>query len=332
MKQTKFIDKIGCEIEGGWNYGREDLHEDLGIKMGGFKTSACCGEAISKPIGDLDEMIEWIKTNYKGLETQHMCGLHFHFSFNDISHYVALMNKKFHAHFINSMIKFGEGYPINNPHFWDRLENKNKFCKNEFRPEEQIFLKKKIPNDHGRYTQLHYAFGLHKTIESRLLPTFVTVECAIAGLLAHVDCFESYLNENPPKPFDLNQELTIEEESHSDETIDLNGSIPPLRRLARVKPFNIFIAKGMVPETKYGIKEFLKLDKKSANVFSKRPVSKNQKNASGRDIALGKAIWDGKEQIWKSQAIEEDIEYPAPYPSPKKEASAYDLAIKGKLV
>ena len=245
-----FIDKIGVEIEGGWDKTRDDLIPDAGIRMDDFKKSAICGELVSKPIDNYDEVEAFLRANWP-TETQSMCGLHFHFSFKDISHYTALMHKSFHKFFLDSMQKFGESYPIQNNHFWNRLEDKNKFCKNRFAPNEQIFLKKKISNDPGRYTQLHYAYGLHKTIESRLLPTFVTVECAIAGLQAHIACFEGFLDANPPKPFDFNQEIMLDEviDEKELEHIKVKKFAPP-----KVKPFNIFMAKGLIGHSNFGVK------------------------------------------------------------------------------
>ena len=76
----KYLDKIGIEIEGGWNFQRDDLVPDAGIRLDEFKNSVCCGELISKPIKDLWEAVAFIKKNWPS-ETNSMSGLHFHFSF-----------------------------------------------------------------------------------------------------------------------------------------------------------------------------------------------------------------------------------------------------------
>ena len=101
-----FIDKIGVEIEGGWDKHREDLIPDAGIRMEDFKKSAICGELVSKPIDNYDEVEAFLRANWP-TETQSMCGLHFHFSFKDISHYTALMHKNFRKYFLDAMQKFG---------------------------------------------------------------------------------------------------------------------------------------------------------------------------------------------------------------------------------
>ena len=264
MKQSKYIHLIGGEIEGGWNYHRDDLHEDLGIKMGDFKNSVCCGEAVvSKPMSEVEDVIKWIESNYKknqdlpygfkennGLETQSMCGTHWHFSFNSISEYVALMSPNFRKYFVEFMRNWGEKYPINNNYFWERLENKNKFCRDEFKPYEQIFLKKKVPNDAGRYSQLHYAYSLYRTIESRLMPTFVSMDTAIAAFLAHIDCINSYLDANPPKPFNFSKELALDMDEIESEKKEIV--------INKRHKFNLFMNKGLVPHRAYGLKEIEK--------------------------------------------------------------------------
>jgi hypothetical protein len=276
MKQSKYIHLIGGEIEGGWNYGREDLHEDLGIKMNGFKSSVCCGEAvITKPMAEVEDVVKWIEFNYKkyqnvpydfktnnGLETQEMCGTHWHFSFNSISEYVALMSPNFRKYFVEFMKNWGEKYPINNNYFWERLENKNKFCRDEFKPYDQIFLKKKIPNDPGRYSQLHYAYSLYRTIESRLMPTFVSMDTAISAFMAHIDCINSYLDANPPKPFNFSKglELDTDEECEKKEIV-----------INKKSKFNLFMFKGIVKSRDYSLDA---IDKEAAKEDLIKPFYK----------------------------------------------------------
>ena len=278
MKQSKYINLIGGEIEAGWNYHREDLHEDLGIKMGDFKNSVCCGEAvISKPMAEVEDVVKWIEFNYKknqdaaydfkdnnGLETQQMAGTHWHFSFNSISEYVALMSPNFRKYFVEFMRSWGEKYPINNNYFWERLENKNKFCRDEFKPYEQIFLKKKIPNDNGRYSQLHYAYSLYRTIESRLMPTFVSMDTAVSAFLAHVECINSYLDLNPPKPFNFSKGLELDSEE-LEEKKEIS--------ISRIPKFNLFMHKGLVPSRAFGLKEIEKNNGKiPKNPFTFKPA------------------------------------------------------------
>jgi hypothetical protein len=191
-----------------------------------------------------------------------MSGFHLHFSFQKIEFYVALMQTKFKNYFYDCMKKFGESYPVQQPRFWNRLENKNKFCRDEHMPYDQIFTTKKRPNDETRYTALNYAFGRFKTIESRILPSFVHADTAVAAFKAHLDCIESYLDANPPQPFNLNKELILDEESiYEDKQLELINS---QTNQIEHPPFNLFMVKGLVPAAKYGLKEIEKMNGKPA--------------------------------------------------------------------
>ncbi len=170
------------------------------------------------------------------------------------------MCKGFQKYFIEYLTKFGETYPIQNNYFWNRIEDKNRFCRNRFDP-DQIFLKKKIENDPGRYTALHYSFGLHGTIESRVLPTFVSVDTAIAALEATILAFESYLELNPPKPFKFDREESVEEDATTEKAFEENF-VTEAKPVRKAKPFNLFMARGLVPEAKYGMKELYKQDRR----------------------------------------------------------------------
>lgn len=270
MRELKHIHLIGGEIELGATYERNDLEDDLGVKLGDFKNAVCCGEAIiKKPLNSVEKVAEWIEFNYKkdqtkpydfkdnnGIIVQHMTGTHWHFSFTSVEAYISLMSPKFHKYFLKFMKDWGEGYPIQNQEFWNRLEDRNKFCRNKFTPEEQIFLKKKIPNDPGRYSQIHFSYGLYKTLEIRLMPTFVTLDTAISGFLACVDCIEGYLAENPPVPIDFNKEFNFDDIEEITKIYDTKKFRP------EIKPFNLFMVKGMVATKKYGLPELEKQDKK----------------------------------------------------------------------
>jgi len=314
--ELKHIKLIGGEIEGGWNYSREDLEKDLGIRMDDFKNSTCCGEAVLRPpTSTVESAIAWIEANYKrtqskpwdhkennGIEVQNMTGTHWHFSFHKIEDYSALMSKKFHKYFIDYMTKWGEAYPVNNLEFWERLENNNKFCKNEFRPEQQIFVTKKINNDPGRYTQIHFAYGLYKTVEFRLLPTFVSLDTATSGFMALVDCVESYLEKNPPLPFDLSKELYCEENAHDETTVDLDNPAMKHPKFCKIEPFNLFMTKGVVGKSKYGLKEL----RKSAKKMEKRSVG--YESNFNLDYGATKAI--NKPSLW--QPSKDTVVFPMP--------------------
>jgi len=238
----KFIDKIGLEIEGGWSKSRSDLTPDGSVRLQDFDDSevAMCGELISKPFASKELCEKFILSNWP-TSTQPKCGFHIHFSLKDISYYVALMSPEFLNYFCDKMSEFGKSYPIQNEQFWDRLAGNNKFCRKAYEGEFQIRAKKK--NDCNRYTILHYAYGIHKTIESRLLPTFVSAETALAAFNATISIVEEYLSKKEIKPFNFKIEDNVSNEDHTFEKRDeetITAEIPKQKPMTK---FNFFEAK-----------------------------------------------------------------------------------------
>lgn len=268
-KELKFIDKIGVEIEGGWDKSRGGLTEDGSIRSGDFSNSVCVGELIGQPM-NFEDNVEFMKKNWP-TETQVKCGFHIHWSLKDIGYYAALMEKKFFDYYVDCMTEWGNKYPVQNRNFWDRLQDKNKFCRKKLDAQAQIFAKKK--NDVDRYTQLHYGYGIHKTIESRLFPTFVSVDTAVSGLEALVDCIESYLEKNPPKKYGCELSENLEENEHPNDGKELIEEIAPapLPKKVSNKPFNLFMAKGAVPKEKFGVEYLDKMEKRNTRK-NKRPL------------------------------------------------------------
>jgi hypothetical protein len=67
------------------------------------------------------------------------------------------------------------------------LRGENRYCKREFDPLGQYKTRDRGGN---RYTQLNFCYGVHKTMECRLLPLFRDVSVAVSAvknLLKFVD-------------------------------------------------------------------------------------------------------------------------------------------------
>ena len=61
----KFIDKIGLEIEGGWDKSRGDLIADGSVHVQDFVTSPkCTGELVSQPFSDIGDAISFVMNNW----------------------------------------------------------------------------------------------------------------------------------------------------------------------------------------------------------------------------------------------------------------------------
>jgi hypothetical protein len=273
MRQLKFIAKIGGELEGGWNKQRTDLIPDGSVHAQDFSNSVVTGELLTpKPLDNLEDCLTWLKDNYP-TETTGRCGKHWHFSFNSINSYTQLMDMKFYDYFIDEMKKFGKLYPITNEQFWNRLDNKNQFCKKLFIPEKQIKITKKVNSDPNRYTHLNFAWGIHKTLECRLFPTFISYKTAQAALIALVDCIENYLEQAPAVKEVIEEELSFEDDGakNSDESVEVKSG------LFKLKPFNLYekreVARPYRGEKKViSEKEMIMIKQKASASTLNRPV------------------------------------------------------------
>lgn len=192
MKTYRFIDKIGVELEGGWNGDLVfDLDHDGSVNVDADRR----GELPSPPLKP-KEVENWMLAHYPDA-VNHTCGMHVHISLNQNLHYAKLMEKKFHDYLKLSLKNWGNENNIRKSHpFWDRLAGKNTFCKDEFYPELQI---QHTAKGGHRYTQLNYTWGRYRTIECRVLPMFKVPEIGVSGVFAVIDAFEDFLRNSREK-------------------------------------------------------------------------------------------------------------------------------------
>ncbi|MEK6878427.1 MAG: hypothetical protein AABY22_02405 [Nanoarchaeota archaeon] len=225
MEGYQFIDKIGIEIEGGW-VRPKPLVEEISLKQK-FEISNYIGELISKPFDNLEELFTYMEVNWPDEVTKD-CGYHIHISLVNVMYYIKCMNNQFNDDFMKDFEKWGKNFPCMNPFFWERLALKNPHCNKKFNPENQVFQKVK---DHSREsirrTLVNFSWGLHKTIECRLLPTFREFKTAKSATKTFINFVENYLTKNSIKELDEIQD-NLEEE------------INIKREIYTSKPFNYF--------------------------------------------------------------------------------------------
>jgi hypothetical protein len=206
----KFIDQIGAELEGGWEAKRLShpkysrlLHGDGSVNVNDeiIRSSPkqfSSGEIQTPPFGNLLDLIKFIKNFYPDLANA-SCGFHIHISLKNDLLYSRLMDKNFHEYMLKRFEKWGKTIEkkwtvASLEQFWLRHRGLNKFCSKDFRPFAQAQVKHKAD---GRYTQLNYCYGLHGTIELRLLPMFKEQELAISAVKCYVKLVEQYLSRKP---------------------------------------------------------------------------------------------------------------------------------------
>lgn len=205
------IDKVGIELEGGWtlphnpkirfvndgsvfhDHGR--LVPPPGLPGREIGVSVYAGEAPSPPL-EPSGINAWMAMAYPQ-HHNHTCGLHVHMSFANAKHYGLLTKIDYQdtlLHYLTQWAKHEEAttpgtFPEDH-HIWPRLAGLNDFCLAKFWPEKQIPKSRKVYGREEvghRYTAVNFCFGVHRTVEIRVLPMFNDVERAKRAVRATLD-------------------------------------------------------------------------------------------------------------------------------------------------
>lgn len=200
---TKYIDKVGIEIEGVWARAPHNFHRDGSVHVDRDRNQYQYeGETSCNPPIRPDEAETFIKTNYPDLHNK-TCGLHCHISLKDVNDYVRLMDRSFFDYFLEQFEIWGKANVPDFTLFWSRFKGENQYCTRSFQPEEQA-------NGHtGKYTILNYAWRSYKTIECRMFPVFGDSEMAVKAIHEYFRIVDSYLD-NAPKLEDLVLDCDLE--------------------------------------------------------------------------------------------------------------------------
>lgn len=199
----KYIQGIGLEIEGGW-FDRHTIpspvahwHRDGSVRnvraTQNNKRIGHIGEVSSTPLPSLEAVKNWIEDFWPDRKNK-SCGFHIHVSVKP-EFYEYLMEDIFYTKFLEVMTETGEKLKLSK-HFFDRLNNKNSFCRRLFQPQEQV---SEITKTDKRYTHLNYCYSLHGTLENRLPCANLSVKQAFSVVKNYTDLIENYL-ETCPKP------------------------------------------------------------------------------------------------------------------------------------
>ncbi len=179
--KCKSIDKIGIELEGGWDkvFTDEVIRHDGSVRQPliSRKTARQCrhyGELPSPPLKP-EEAEAWLRKYYPDA-TNESCGFHIHLSTKRNLDYGRLMERKFFNHFYKEAGEWAKrvGLPREHP-FWARWRGESTYCTKTFIPEKQVFVTTKAGQ---RYTMLNFCYGLHQTMECRLAPGWETADLA----------------------------------------------------------------------------------------------------------------------------------------------------------
>lgn len=153
------------------------------------------GELPSEPL-ELSKFPTWMRRYYPS-HVNESCGLHVHMSFKSALHYQQLMVPEYPATMVAYITKWAKDAAIPKEHpIWKRLNGKNQFCKQEFFADQQVAKMNKNYGHDGvghRYTVINYCYGLHATLECRVLPMLEDAEVAIKAVQHVIDVTNAFL-------------------------------------------------------------------------------------------------------------------------------------------
>ena len=157
------------------------------------------GGEIASPILESKEKInEFMLNNYPDIHND-TCGRHDHFSFKRDKLDVNLLTRKeFHIYLKQRLIEFGTINKINSgSRFWKRL-NGSYYCKDEFKPEQQL----RLCND--RYTHINFcSYRKFGTVEFRLSNIFDKKEISVKYTDELYDIINSWLKSQKVKIYEF---------------------------------------------------------------------------------------------------------------------------------
>ncbi len=196
-----FIDRVGLELEGGGfrkGRGTPGWHHDGSVNRELGEGDA--GEvATPKPYRTWTYLKRWVTKEYpKSVDSS--CGLHVHTSFRDPSDYARLMEPRFNEYFMGRWDRFirrekKRCSPYSKARkdlerLEARFQGDNNYCTKSFQPLDQWYW-----NTRGsdRYTQLNFCYGLHKTLECRLLPMFCDLALGLRAIRYLLSTYELFL-------------------------------------------------------------------------------------------------------------------------------------------
>lgn len=233
------IDLIGVELEGGWTKlpkGTEALHPDGSVTFPEFPSNRTpegkvihVGEAVSPPM-PLSMLNAWITQHYPTFVNK-TCGLHLHMSFKSPLVYQRLMDPTYQKTVLEFVRRWAETkrargttegtFPDTHP-IYERLKGTSQYCQDKFWADQQAAQRSKSyqhNRDGNRYTVVNYCYGLHQTVEIRLLPMFATAEIGEEAIRLLIDITNAWLvvGRKIPK---LDASWKLEEDRISEERIE----------------------------------------------------------------------------------------------------------------
>lgn len=206
---TQKWDKMGVELEGAWDVHPETVAKDVNGAQyhhdGSVRGLAgVMGELTTRPHTLVKNLTDDLRALYPK-RINDTCGYHIHTSFTPLNT-ATLMTKDFWEFYQERWRAWGKENQGEmgdmKPVFWSRLEGRWKrndrdgrnYCEAVFKPDKQM----SDPHAEGhRYTQVNFAaWHKYKTVESRLLPMFHSVDLTVAATEEMAAIYDDFLTEH----------------------------------------------------------------------------------------------------------------------------------------
>ncbi len=176
----KLIDRVGVELEGAWEKepsfpivhdGSLDFSDDDDIPEDVY-----VGEARIGPFRDLAAILAAVRRRWPD-HVNETCGMHVHLSFRSAIFYSWLMDPDFTQRIVDGLTMWGSRLKLPAGHvLFNRLSGNNSYCLREFHADWQadqtITVYRRHSQEGHRYTVVNYPYGIHGTLEIRVLPMF----------------------------------------------------------------------------------------------------------------------------------------------------------------
>lgn len=203
----RYIRSIGIELEGAWSpYSIVASHvEHDGSVFRHRRSPQLLYGEIPSPVfymkgknSTLAYLYNWMLQHWPN-KVNETCGLHVHLGLRSVYCYQQLMRQRYQKILIRGLHKWAlkNGIPHLHP-LWGRLAGANATCGGSFFPDYQVSSTDKLytHNTAGhRYTAVNYSYGLHKTVEIRILPMFSEgADYALSAITQIIEITAGYLS------------------------------------------------------------------------------------------------------------------------------------------
>ena len=185
-----FLNKIGIELEGGWQSLPADrLKGDGSVGSGTDLQSRAriLGEVASAPLRE-SEIGSFLERNYPAVVDK-SCGMHVHVSTRTLLAYAVLMDRSTQDAIVADLKAWSETAP-GVPSYWaERFLPGFYYCDvAKYRPETQVL-------GTGRYAAVNCCYAAHGTVEFRVVGSLPTVALAKACVRRLTEKIEAVLAE-----------------------------------------------------------------------------------------------------------------------------------------